>query len=157
MKTTTVRPRRLAAAKSLESTMAALDAQSIVALEWAALTYARHFHVHATPAVVIRRALQLLALHLTHIEAEDLPGEGQHLERTALGQGSARSLTEARARIETHRGTPGLQPMDSWLDALHSPEERATVEAVNAAFDARFPKDPKRAVHRAPAVKGAFA
>jgi hypothetical protein len=124
---------------TLERPTAALDAKSIIALEWIALWAGSYGSATPSPATTIRRALQFLAQHLGqlvdpgHIRAELL-----RFEEAGKGHGTARTLTEARARIEAHLECPGAQPMDSWRDALHSQEHREESRRMLEAVEARM-------------------
>jgi hypothetical protein len=112
----------------LEKHTASLDAQSAVALEYATFWAHRHTDLRPVPATVIRRALRLLAAHLscldTGVDSLEVKPECRAFIDAGKGSGTARSLTEARARIEDHREAPARQPMGHWLDALHSKSER---------------------------------
>jgi hypothetical protein len=76
--------------------------------------------------------------------------ENRQFLEAAKGRGTARSLTEARARIEDHLEAPARQPMEHWNDALYSPAERAQSRALMAALEAHLerldnpPKEGKR-------------
>jgi hypothetical protein len=123
-------PCRVTTGATIEKQSAALDTRSVVALEWSLHWLQRHAAVKVAPAVVIRRALVLLADHLSNLQPEDIAREDHNLRDAAKGKGSAVSLTEARARmerhVETYRGpeAPGPQPMGHWQDMLCSIEER---------------------------------
>lgn len=128
----------ITALRGIEKHTAALDARSAVALEFATFWARRHTGLRPAPAVVIRRALQLLAEHLSALPEVDPEGRSLARECRAFleagaGHGSARSLTEARARIEDHLEAPARQPMAHWKDALFSQAERAEQRRIVAA------------------------
>jgi hypothetical protein len=122
----------------LEKHTAALDARSLVALDWASFWAHKHTRLRPVPAVVIRRALVCLAEHLSNVDPEHIAAECRAFEDAGKGSGSARSLTEARARIEVHQEAPAAQPMDHWRDALHSKEERAESRRMLEALEKRM-------------------
>ena len=123
-------PSRVLTETIIEKHTAGLDARSVVALEWSQHWLQRHTSLKAPAAVIVRRALVLLADHLSNIDPPEVAHEGHLLRDAGHGKGSAVTLTEARARmerhVETYRGPsmPGPQPMGHWLDMLHSIEER---------------------------------
>lgn len=119
----------------LEKHTATLDARSAVALEFITHWCRRRTNLRPVPAAVIRRALVLLAEHLSGLDEELQAGECRAFEQAGRGSGTARTLTEARARIETHRECPARQPMDDWRDALYSIEERAEMRRTLAALE----------------------
>lgn len=116
--------RRLAAVNSIEKEHASLDARSAVALAFCAFWMARHGSANPQPAVIIRRALQLLAEHLSQTDGDGIGVERQAFLQAAAGSGSALTLTQARARIEAHIEAPARQPMADWRDALFSQQQR---------------------------------
>jgi hypothetical protein len=128
---------RVRAERGIETTKADLDARSIVALEWTQLWARRHLRINPLGPVVVRRALCLLADHLSNLDADRLAAERRAFSDASAGSGSARSLTEARARIEHHQEAPGAQPMDHWRDALQSKEERAESKRMLEALEQR--------------------
>jgi len=144
-------PSRLTAQSTIEKPAAHLDARSVVALEWSRHWLQRHASVKAPPAVVIRRALQVFADHLSNLDPREVAHEGHLMRSAARGIGSVVSLTEARARmerhVETYRGpnAPGPQPMQHWHDMQYSIEERREsrqmLERLEAAMAAQFPEN----------------
>jgi hypothetical protein len=127
--------RTVPALGTLERPTAGLDCRSVIALEWAqhwALTRTR---IKPQPGVVIRRALDLYADHLCRLPATDeaTQQERRAIERAAKGSGSARLLTEARARLEAAEGLPV-----AFLDVLQSPKSRGLVAGINAAMQERY-------------------
>jgi hypothetical protein len=119
-------PTRITTERTIEKPASNLDARSVVALEWVQHWVQRHTSLKVPAPVVIRRALVALADRLSHLPSTDIAAEGQVFRDAARGCGSAITLTEARARMERHVQTPGLQPMAHWLDMLYSIEERRT-------------------------------
>lgn len=124
------RSARISASSVVERHTAPLDARSAVALAFAEFWTHRHGSIVPAPAVIIRRALQLLADHLGTLEAEDILHEVRAFRAAGQGEGSALTLTQARARIEDHQDAPGRQPMASWRDALDSVEDRKASRAM---------------------------
>jgi hypothetical protein len=129
-------PSRVLTESIVEKHTAGLDARSIVALEWTQHWLQHHTSLKAPAAVIARRALALLADHLSNLDPRAVAREGHLLRDAGRGKGSAVTLTEARARlerhIETYRGkdAPGPQPMGHWLDMLDSIEERRASRAM---------------------------
>jgi hypothetical protein len=129
-------PSRVLTESTVEKHTSGLDARSIVALEWTQHWLQRHTSLKAPAAVIVRRALVLLADHLSNLDAREVAHEGHILRDAGRGKGSAVTLTEARARlerhVETYRGkdAPGPQPMGHWLDMLHSIEDRKASRAM---------------------------
>jgi hypothetical protein len=128
----------ITALQGLEKHTAALDGRSLVALEFATFWARNQTRLRPVPAVVIRRALVCLADHLSSLDPERIAAECRAFEDAGKGSGSARSLTEARARIEVHQECPAEQPMDHWRDALHSKEERAESRRMLDALEKRM-------------------
>ncbi len=128
--TTNIQPRG-----TLERASASLDARSAVALEWVTFYCARHGSVKVAPAVVIRRALELLAEHCSNLDGQEVAREMRAFVDAGRGEGTARSLTEARARIEDHIRAPAAQPMAHWLDALQPKEDRLASAALLAKLE----------------------
>jgi hypothetical protein len=128
----------ITALQGIEKLTAALDARSLVALDWASFWAHKHTRLRAVPAVVIRRALMCLADHLSTLDPERITAEARAFEEAGEGSGSARSVTEARARIEVHQEAPAAQPMGHWRDALHSKEERAESRRMLDALEKRM-------------------
>lgn len=121
---------RISASSVVERHTAPLDARSAVALAFADFWTHRHGSIRPAPAVIIRRALQLLADHLGTLEADDILHEVRAFRVAGKGEGSALTLTQARARIEDHQDAPGRQPMNDWRDALQSVEDRRESRAM---------------------------
>jgi hypothetical protein len=117
-------PRPIAASSHVERVSASLDGQSAVALAYCTWWARRHGSVKPAPSVIVRRALQVYADHLSRAEGFGIVPEVHQLAYTGRGSGSALSLTEARARIEEHERASLAQPMRHWHDALHSQAER---------------------------------
>jgi hypothetical protein len=133
----TYQRKTITALATVEKPVASLDADSLVALEWSQLWALNHAGVKPVPSVVMRRALCLLARHLSALPPDDglHRAEALAFQQAGKGNGSARSLTEARARMEAHLEAPGRQPMASWLDALYSPKQRAEGRETAAAIE----------------------
>jgi hypothetical protein len=148
--TARIGPSRLTTEATIEKPAAPLDARSVVALEWSQHWLQRHASLRVPPAVLIRRALQVLADRLSNLEPDEFAREGHLMRDAARGKGSAVSLTEARARMERHvessRGpmSPGPQPMAHWHDMLHSIEERREtrqmLDRLEAIMAEQFPE-----------------
>lgn len=141
---------RVVIGSTIERQAIALDARSIVALEWVQLWAQRNALLRLAPAAVVRRALVLLAEHLSRLEPEAIAGEGHRLREAAKGSGSAVSLVEARARFERNAETyrspqmPGPMPLPHWRDALESPEarkeSRRLLDSLEALMADKFPE-----------------
>ena len=138
-------PSRITASNTIERHSAPLDARSIVALEFASFLAYRHARLKVPPAVLIRRALALLADHMSNLEGPELAGEMHRIREAGKGSGSALTLTQARARIEEHQRAPGAQAMSHWHDALRSTQEnregREMLARLEAVMAERFPDD----------------
>lgn len=135
-------PSRIAASNTIERPAAHLDASSVVALEFCAFWLHKHTRIRAPSAVIIRRALALLADHVSNLTGDEVAREAHTIRDAGKGSGSALSLTQARARIEEHLRAPAAQPMDHWHDALRSAQENregrellARMEAIMAEHD----------------------
>lgn len=122
----------------IEKHTASLDGRSLVALEFASFWARKHTRLRPVPAVVIRRALVCLADHLSNLDPDHIAAECRAFGDAGKGSGSARSVTEARARIEQASEFPALQPMGHWLDALQSKEEREHLRKVTEAVNQRM-------------------
>ena len=131
-----LRSSRISASAVVERHTAPLDARSAVALAFADFWTHQHGSIHPAPAVIIRRALQLLADHLGTLQADDILHEVRAFRAAGKGQGSALTLTQARARLEDHQKAPARQPMDSWRDALDSVEDRKASRAMLEKLEA---------------------
>ena len=127
---------RISASNVIERHTAPLDARSAVALEFASYWCHKHATIKPAPAVIFRRALQLLAGHLSSLEGEDIAAETRAFRDAGRGEGSALTLTQARARIEDHIAAPARQRMDDWRDALHAPEERRQMSEMLVRLEA---------------------
>ncbi len=129
-------PSRVLTEAIVEKHTAGLDARAVVALEWSQHWLQRHTSLKAPAAVLVRRALVLLADHLSNLDPQEVAREGHLLRDAGRGKGSAVTLTEARARlerhVETYRGkdAPGPQPMAHWRDMLDSIEDRNASRAM---------------------------
>lgn len=117
----------IAARNTLERPTAALDAHSLICMEWAAHHLAAREKLRPQPAVILRRALDVYVGHL-----QSLPGTRSELialESAGRGTGSARMLTEARARLEAAEGRPM-----AFREVRYSPqqlrEQREMLEAL---------------------------
>jgi hypothetical protein len=132
--TTSQGPRTIAATCTLERTQASLDGESVVRLEWAQHFCRTRGRLRPQPAVILRRALDTYTGLLCRLgdDEEAIRREMQALQAAARGRGSARSTTEARARLEAADGRPV-----AFLDVLHEPAARHLVASVNAAAEAR--------------------
>jgi hypothetical protein len=133
------RRKTITAVGTLERPTAGLDAYSLVAVDWVTAWASTRGRLKPQPAVIMRRALGLLVEHLSHLDAEEdeekrdeaTQRELLALHRAAKGSGSARTLTECRARLEAAEGRKV-----SFIEVLHSPEARQATAAVNAAMEA---------------------
>ena len=83
--------------------------------------------------MILRRALDTYVTLLGRLVDDEAVQQEMHaLREAAKGRGSARSATEARARLEA----AGERPV-AFLDVLHSPEQRRQVAELNAALEVR--------------------
>ena len=115
---------RISPSNTVERHAAPLDARSAVALAFIDFWTERHATIKPAAGTTIRRALQLLAGHLSSLDGEDISSEVRAFRSAGKGEGSALSLTQARARIENHLRAPAAQPMLHWRDALEDQHER---------------------------------
>lgn len=120
----------IAARNTQERPTASLDAESAVCLEWAAHQMAALHNLRPQPAVVIRRALSVYVHHLMHMDPDHTRGELMALDQAGKGTGTARTLLEARARMEACQGTPM-----AWAEARYSPEQRKEQQDTMAAIE----------------------
>ena len=138
-------PSRIVTSNTIERPAAHLDARSVVALEFCTFWLRKHASIRVPPAVLIRRALVLLADHVSNLAGSEVAREVHILRDAGTGSGSAVSLTEARARIEEHLRASAAQPMDHWHDALRSVREnregRELLDRVEAFMARQFPND----------------
>lgn len=124
----------IAARNALERPTAALDAHSLVCLEWAAHFIQAHERLAPQPGVTIRRALAVYCQHLQKLD--ETRGELWALERAGRGDGSARLVTEARARMEGCKGAM------SFAEARYSPEQIKEQRELMAALERRLEELP---------------
>lgn len=121
------------ATNGLEKISVNLDATSLASLEWCQhWVKVRHRLTPAT-AVIVRRALRHYARHLDSLDEDESRREYPQVNAAAQGVGTARRLTEARARIE---GSP-FRPM-RLNEALHSPQELAEMKTTLEAIETRM-------------------
>lgn len=124
-------PRALIGRNTLERPAASLDAEALIALDWAAHHIEVRHRLRPQPAVIIRRALEVYRHHLEALEASQ--DETGPLMRAGKGNPSALALTQARARLEASQGRPL-----TWLETRYSPEDRAMTAAVDTKVSQLF-------------------
>jgi hypothetical protein len=128
-----IRRKTVQALGTLERPTAGLDCRSIVALEWTSQWASTRGRLMPQAGVILRRALSLYVDHLSRIEdPEGTQRELEAIHRAAKGTGTARTLTEARARLEAAEGR-----RVAFLEVLQSPESRKLVDSIDAAVEAR--------------------
>ena len=111
---------RISPGNTIERHAAPLDPHSAVALAFIEFWTERHATIKPAAGTTIRRALQLLAGHLSALDGEDIASEVRAFRSAGKGEGSALTLTQARARIENHVSVRADQDMSHRADRIVS-------------------------------------